>query len=66
MSNEITEGSVVKLKSGGPDMTVIFLTAGSYASDNAPKDKAHCQWFDKSGGKPYSDTFPLSALTFIE
>ena len=60
--NEIQEGSVVVLKSGGPTMTVISLTAGSYSADDAPKDKAYCQWFDGRGGKPQSDTFPLVAL----
>ena len=61
--DEITEGSIVQLKSGGPQMTVIFLTAGAYAAEDAPKDKAHCSWFTKDGTKPLSETFPLIALT---
>ena len=64
--DEIKEGSTVRLKSGGPLMTVMFLTAGFYASEGATKDKAHCQWFDKAGGKPHSETFPLTALALVE
>ncbi|WP_342249358.1 YodC family protein [Sphingomonas sp. OTU376] len=64
--DEIKEGSVVRLKSGGPAMTVIFLTAGAYSSENDPKNKAHCQWFAESGGKPLSETFPLTSLLLDE
>lgn len=60
--SEILEGSTVRLKSGSPLMTVVYLTAGSYAPEGAPKDKAHCQWFPQGGTKPEAETFPLAAL----
>jgi uncharacterized protein YodC (DUF2158 family) len=37
MADEITEGSVVRLKSGGPTMTVTKMLSGG---------QAHCKWFD--------------------
>lgn len=64
--DEITEGSIVALKSGGPRMTVIHLTAGAYAAEGAPKDKAYCQWFPDKSVKPAGDTFPLKALDLID
>lgn len=64
--DEIEEGSVVRLKSGGPLMTVVFLTAGSYAGEDAPKDKAYCQWFPDKAAKPSSDTFPLKSLQLVD
>lgn len=64
--SEITEGSTVSLKSGGPMMTVKYLTAGPYADEQSPKDKAHCIWFSPKGEKPHEDTFPLTALVLEE
>lgn len=64
--SEIKEGDTVRLKSGGPLMTVIYLTAGSYAPEDAPKNKAYCQWFPDHSKKPESDTFPLIALTYAD
>lgn len=64
--SEIKAGSTVRLKSGGPLMTVTYLTAGSYAADDAVPDKAHCQWFGSAGGKPDSETFPLVALVCLD
>lgn len=54
MENELKEGDVVMLKSGGPKMTV--ETIGQYDYEN----KAYCTWFD--GNKKVSDLFKLEAL----
>ncbi len=45
-------GDIVRLKSGGPKMTV--LEGGS---DTA----AQCQWFDRNG-KLHTDSFPVMML----
>ncbi|WP_163833360.1 YodC family protein [Spartinivicinus ruber] len=43
-------GSLVRLKSGGPVMTVI----------NVNTSAVECRWFD--GATPHKDIFPKSAL----
>lgn len=43
-------------------MTVMYLTAGAYADENAPKDKAHCSRFPEKATQASSETFPLTAL----
>ncbi len=43
-------GSLVRLKSGGPVMTVI----------NVNTSAVECRWFD--GATPHKDVFPKSAL----
>jgi uncharacterized protein YodC (DUF2158 family) len=51
MTNEaISEGDVVRLRSGGADMTVEAVTS----------DYAECVWSD--GKRVYRDTFKLSLL----
>lgn len=64
--DDIKEGDTVRLKSGGPTMTVISLTAGSYAGPTDPKNKAYCKWFSEGEKKPESDTFPLTALVYVD
>jgi uncharacterized protein YodC (DUF2158 family) len=64
--SDIKEGDTVRLKSGGPIMTVMFLTAGAYAKETDPKDKANCKWFPDNAKKPESETFPLSALEYVD
>lgn len=64
--SDIKEGDTVRLKSGSPIMTVIYLTAGAYARDDDPKDKAHCKWFPDGAKKPESETFPLIALQYVD
>jgi uncharacterized protein YodC (DUF2158 family) len=44
----INIGDVVRLKSGGPLMTVkTFTTANVFSAPEAPKDHVQCQWFDE-------------------
>lgn len=45
-------GNVVKLKSGGPIMTVIEVDTSSVT----------CTWFGKAGGEPQVSGFPTAAL----
>ncbi len=49
---DINIGDTVKLKSGGPRMTVSeFTTANIHSASDAPKDHAFCQWFDDNIAK---------------
>jgi uncharacterized protein YodC (DUF2158 family) len=57
MSDQITAGSVVELKSGGPDMTV------SEVEEWNGKMRARCQWFD--GKKNQFDYFPVTSLKLV-
>lgn len=55
-------GDLVRLKSGGPIMTVRALTdAGLLSAPDSLKDHVECQWFD---GKQISKIvrFPIAAL----
>jgi uncharacterized protein YodC (DUF2158 family) len=55
-------GDVVRLKSGGPPMTVRELTTARLSSpSDSPKDHVKCQWFDE---KQISKIirFPVAAL----
>ncbi len=55
-------GDLVRLKSGGPLMTVRALTTARLSSaPDSPKDHVQCQWFD---GKQISNIvrFPVEAL----
>jgi len=63
---QITIGSVVKLKSGSPQMTVTGY--GKKYGDGSilktlveDKEQVKCQWFDSSGTL-MSDVFPIAAL----
>jgi uncharacterized protein YodC (DUF2158 family) len=62
MPNEIKEGSVVQLKSGGPPMTVRWV------SDELGTMSANCDWFiqDKAPWKKDNETFPISSLRLLE
>ena len=44
-------GQIVRLKSGGPKMTIKGADEGAWA----------CQWFDRNG-KLHNDTFPEDML----
>jgi uncharacterized protein YodC (DUF2158 family) len=50
---KIQEGSVVRLKSGGPWMT---------AADDPEDDLVTCVWFPDHGHEPHSDDFGLATL----
>lgn len=58
MSNQIQVGSVVRLKSGGPKMTVskIHVWQG--------RNEAQCDWFE--GTKATYGSFPLTSLEVVE
>lgn len=57
MANDIKEGSVVRLRSGGPAMTVSEIRDGFIERQPV----ARCHWINDDGaGKEY--TFPLSTL----
>jgi len=64
---EISISSVVKLKSGGPEMTVMAygtkLKAGAvFATPVEDKEQVKCQWFDSSGTLQ-EGVFPVASLT---
>jgi uncharacterized protein YodC (DUF2158 family) len=50
---EITVGRCVRLKSGGPPMTVARITGGSDMNT-----LARCEWFPPTGGIPTLDPGP--------
>jgi len=55
MSKEFTIGSVVKLNSGGPSMTILSINGETIT----------CQWFTKDN-KLQKDDFSKSVLSFDE
>nr|WP_293838829.1 DUF2158 domain-containing protein [uncultured Arsenicibacter sp.] len=63
---QILIGSVVKLKSGSPQMTVTGY-GKKYGSGSilvtlvVDKEQVKCQWFDATGALQ-QDTFPVAAL----
>jgi uncharacterized protein YodC (DUF2158 family) len=58
----IMTGAVVRLKSGGPTMTVSEVKSGRAACQDY--DVARCHWIDESGGgREY--TFPVTTLIRI-
>lgn len=52
----ISVGVVVRLKSGGPSMTVSFVREG----------RATCEWFGANDGLPHSTTFPFETLVEVK
>jgi uncharacterized protein YodC (DUF2158 family) len=57
MSDQITAGSVVELKSGGPHMTVSEVKSWNGIMT------AFCDWFDGSTSK--SNGFPVASLKLV-
>jgi uncharacterized protein YodC (DUF2158 family) len=59
---EIQEGSVVQLRSGGPTMTVRWV------SEELGTWIANCDWFvqDKAPWKKENSSFPLTSLKLLE
>ncbi len=55
---EIKVGDIVRLRSGGPKMTVEGI--GTYGMVSTGPQKAKCLWFD--GVKRYDDLFVLATL----
>lgn len=62
MANEIHEGSLVQLKSGGPAMTVRWV------EEELGTLMANCDWFvqDKAPWKKENATFPVTSLKLLE
>ena len=58
MESPLKIGDVVRLKSGGPEMTVAHI--GKYAH----KDGAMCVWFD--GKKRVQEVFELETLELAQ
>lgn len=56
--SEIKKGETVRLKSGGPLMTV--ESVGSYARTGGPEEGALCVWFEKD--KPKKEVFDTAML----
>lgn len=61
MDHEFKAGDVVRLKSGGPDMTVEDI--GKYGM-GATTDRAKCVWFE--GTKRKDDLFELATLRIAD
>jgi uncharacterized protein YodC (DUF2158 family) len=64
--DQISIGSVVQVKSGGPSMTVESFARkvvghGMDARNVEDKDRVNCQWFDKDG-ELKSGFFPVASL----
>jgi uncharacterized protein YodC (DUF2158 family) len=62
MQEDFSEGEVVRLKSGGPDMTVMELKRHMKTNQN---HWAECQWFDEKH-QLKSETFLLTSLQKVE
>lgn len=56
MANQFQPGNVVRLKSGGPLMTVEQV-----GQDAAGRDRVWCKWFDKNSN-PQTETFPPETI----
>lgn len=61
MSNTYNVGEMVKLKSGGPDMTVERLLKDIQGEFNG---SYKCQWF--AGKKADSNVFPQESLVKVD
>jgi uncharacterized protein YodC (DUF2158 family) len=65
MSAEVEVGSVVRLKSGGPKMTVSEIGEQSLGSGTK---YVWCDWFvqDKAPWKKDSGSFPLTSVELVK
>ncbi len=63
LADEIVAGSVVRLKSGGPSMTVKWV-----GTSHLGEHGAYCEWFvqDKAPSKQDGKMFPLTSLKLLE
>lgn len=57
MAENLKPGDVVRLKSGGPEMTIEDIGEYSWGSE---RQQAMCKWFE--GTKLHTDTFELASL----
>jgi uncharacterized protein YodC (DUF2158 family) len=56
---DFQKGNTVRLKSGGPIMTIETIDARAYLG-GSEKDHARCQWFEKN--ELETGVFPLASL----
>lgn len=61
MSDEIAVGDVVRLKSGGPKMTVVTISKTQLDSELS----VWCEWFDEKN-KAQKNTFHLVAVEKVD
>lgn len=59
---ELPIGTIVKLKSGGPDMAVQSIVTDMRT--NKPNGHVVCQWF--AGKKLEKGTFPVASLDLVK
>ncbi|NSX15641.1 DUF2158 domain-containing protein [Cupriavidus taiwanensis] len=59
--NEVGVGTIVKLKSGGPDMTVEEIVVNW--NTQKPTGDVDCQWF--AGKKLEKGRFPIASLELV-
>lgn len=61
MAEEIKEGAIVQLKSGGPKMTARWV------SEELGTMTANCDWFvqDKAPWKKENASFPVTSLKLL-
>lgn len=57
LDEQLQVGQVVKLRSGGPTMTIEY-----YSRDNGSEQEVSCIWFDESSHKLSSSLFHLHGL----
>lgn len=62
MSTQLKVGDVVKLKSGGPDMTVMSINTVDYVN-KPPVTMVLCQWFHAIEAKEHE--FPSDSLKLV-
>lgn len=60
MNHTLQKGETVRLKSGGPTMTIELI--GQFGLEDTPSAK--CVWFD--GKDPKEKVFALDVLEFID
>lgn len=61
MSAQFKSGDVVRMKSGGPKMTVAWC---DYEFEGASQQTAFCEWFE--GAKPLGRKFAASTLKLCD
>ncbi|MEX5531461.1 DUF2158 domain-containing protein [Pseudomonas syringae] len=64
MSEKFKEGNVVRLKSGGPEMTVFFAGPVDFGH-SVRNDLVSCKWF-VTKAKPLTDRFQDFELELIK
>lgn len=59
-------GDVVKLKSGGPEMTIRYNVDSYQTPGTSLAYGAHCQWYDESSSYFRTDIFHPNQLEKVE